>query len=101
LGRRGGAAPMLNAVIAFDDLRLASIPIAEFEQLLLRYPQLGLAYLKRVIALFRNAIAGRRSFSMEDVYGRMIELLLANAVETEDALVVKERMTHAAIGQRV
>jgi len=96
-----GGEPMLNSVIALDDLCLASIPAREFEQLLLRYPHLGLVYLRRVIALFRNAVAGRKSFSMEDVYGRMIELLLANAVETDGALMVTERMTHAAIGQRV
>ena len=31
----------------------------------------ALAYVKRVIALFRNLMASRRSFSMEDVYGRV------------------------------
>jgi len=87
-------------VIALEDLRLASIPVAEFERLLLRHPQLALAYLKRVIALFRRNMAGRRSFSMEDVYGRVTEMLLASAAET-DGVLVTERFTHAEIGQRV
>jgi CRP/FNR family transcriptional regulator, cyclic AMP receptor protein len=95
-----GGEPMLTSVIALDELRLASIPVSEFEQLLVRYPQLALAYLKRVVALFRSAMAGRRSFSMEDVYGRVTQVLLANAVETDGALVT-ERFTHAEIGQRV
>jgi CRP/FNR family transcriptional regulator, cyclic AMP receptor protein len=95
-----GAEPMLTSVMALDDLRLASIPVAEFERLLLRHPQLALAYLKRVIFLFRRSMAGRKAFSMEDVYGRVTQLLLASAVET-DGVRVTERFTHAEIGQRV
>lgn len=95
-----GGEPMLTSVIALDDLRLASTPVAEFEQLLLGYPHLALAYLKRVVYLFRHTMAGRRSFSMQDVYGRVTELLLANAVETEGRLLTK-RFTQAEIGQRV
>lgn len=92
--------PMLTSVIALDDLRLASIPVPDFERLLLSHPHLAVAYLKRVVALFRNSMAGRRAFSMEDVYGRVTELLLASARETGGALVT-DRFTHAEIGQRV
>jgi CRP/FNR family cyclic AMP-dependent transcriptional regulator len=95
-----GGEPMLTSVIALDDLRLASIPVAEFEQLLLARPHLALAYLKRVVYLFRHTMAGRRSFSMQDVYGRVTELILADAVETEGSLVTR-RFTQAEIGQRV
>jgi CRP/FNR family cyclic AMP-dependent transcriptional regulator len=95
-----GGEPMLTSVIALEDLRLASIPVAEFEQLLLGCPHLALAYLKRVVELFRHTMAGRRSFSMQDVYGRVTELLIANAVETDGRLVT-QRLTQAEIGQRV
>jgi CRP/FNR family cyclic AMP-dependent transcriptional regulator len=95
-----GAEPMLTSIIAIEDLRLASTPVAEFERLLLRHPQLALAYLKRVIFLFRRSMAGRRTFSLEDVYGRVTRLLLESAVET-DGVLVTERLTHAEIGQRV
>jgi CRP/FNR family cyclic AMP-dependent transcriptional regulator len=37
---------------------------------------------------------------MEDVYGRIAELLLASATESEGRLVT-ERLTQAEIGQRV
>ncbi|HSD43387.1 MAG TPA: Crp/Fnr family transcriptional regulator [Burkholderiales bacterium] len=95
-----GGEPMLTSVIVLEDLRLASIPVAEFERLLLRHPQLALTYLKRVVFLFRRTMKGRRSFSMEDVYGRVTELLLTSAVKIDGALVT-ERFTHAEIGQRV
>ena len=92
--------PMLTSVIAVDDLRLASIPVPAFEALLLRHPQLAVAYLKRVIYLFRRTMSSRRAFAMEDVYSRVTELLLGSAVETGGALVTG-RFTHAEIGQRV
>ncbi|MFO1362521.1 MAG: Crp/Fnr family transcriptional regulator [Burkholderiales bacterium] len=95
-----GGEPMLTSVIALEDLRLASIPVAEFERLLLRHPQLALTYVKRVVYLFRRTMMGRRSFSMEDVYGRVTELLLTSASET-GGVPVTERLTHAEIGQRV
>lgn len=95
-----GGEAMLTSVIALEDLRLASIPVAEFERLLLRHPQLALTYVKRVVYLFRRTMTGRRSFSMEDVYGRVTELLLGSAVEA-DGVLVTERFTHAEIGQRV
>jgi CRP/FNR family transcriptional regulator, cyclic AMP receptor protein len=95
-----GGESMLTSIIALADLRLASIPVSEFEELLLRYPQLAVAYIKRLVFLFRRTIMGRRSFSMEDVYGRVTELLLGSAVET-GGMLITERFTHAEIGQRV
>jgi CRP/FNR family cyclic AMP-dependent transcriptional regulator len=95
-----GGEPMLNTVIALDGVRLATIPLDEFERLLLHHPQLALAYIKRVVGLFRRATAGRKSLAMEDVYGRVTELLLASAAQSDGKLVT-EKFTHAEIGQRV
>jgi CRP/FNR family cyclic AMP-dependent transcriptional regulator len=53
-----------------------------------------------VIFLFRRSMLGRKAFSMQDVYGRVTQLLVASAVET-DGVLVTERFTHAEIGQRV
>lgn len=91
--------PMLNSLIALDDVTLAAIPLADFEQLLLRHPALALAYLRRVVGLFRRSTAGRKSFAMEDVYGRVAELLQAVAANADG--LVTERLTHAEVGRRV
>jgi CRP/FNR family cyclic AMP-dependent transcriptional regulator len=92
--------PMLTSIIAIEPVRLAAIPLDDFEQLLLRHPPLALAYVKRVVTLFRRTTAARRSFAMETVYGRVIELLLGSASATDGGLVT-ERFTHVEIGQRV
>ena len=95
-----GGEPILTSVIALEDLRLASIPLPEFERLLLAYPQFAVAYLKRVVARLRRNIEQMRTFSMEDVYGRVVSLFLARAVEI-DGTPMTERLTHAEIGLRI
>jgi CRP/FNR family transcriptional regulator, cyclic AMP receptor protein len=95
-----GGEPVLMSVIAIESLRVASIPIAEFRQLLQRHPQMALTLLLEVVARFRRLLKQTRALTMEDVYGRVVWLLQARAVETHGKLVT-EQMTHADIGQRV
>jgi CRP/FNR family cyclic AMP-dependent transcriptional regulator len=95
-----GGEPVLISVIAIEDLRVASIPITEFKLLLLRHPQVALVLLMDVVARHRRLLKETKTLTMEDVYGRVVWLLLARAVETDGRLVT-ERLTHADIGQRV
>jgi CRP/FNR family cyclic AMP-dependent transcriptional regulator len=53
-----------------------------------------------VVARLRRLVERTKTFTMEDVYGRVVKLLLANAVKTDDKLVT-ERLTHAEIGKRI
>jgi len=92
--------PILMSVIALDDLRVASIPVAELRKLLLRYPQVSLALLMEVVARLRRLVQRTKSFTMEDVYGRIVKLLFAATAESEGSVAVV-RLTHAEIGQRV
>ncbi len=95
-----GGEPILVSVIAVEHLRVASIPMTELRQLLLRHPKVAVALLMEVVARLRRSIQITRTLSMEEVYGRVVKLLLARAVETDGRLVV-ERLTHADIGHRV
>jgi CRP/FNR family cyclic AMP-dependent transcriptional regulator len=92
--------PILMSVIALEDLRVVSIPIATLRALLLRYPQVGLDLLMDVVARLRRLVERTKTFTMEDVYGRVVKLLFATAVKTTDKPVT-HRLTHAEIGQRV
>ncbi len=92
--------PILMSVIALDDLRVASIPMVALKQLLLRHSQVAFHLLMDVVARLRRLVERTKAFTMEDVYGRVVKLLLAVAVKTDDRLVT-ERLTQAAIGQRV
>ena len=92
--------PILMSVIALEELRVASIPMAGLKKLLLRHPQVGFHLLMDVVARLRRLVERTKAFTMEDVYGRVVKLLLATAVKTHDKLVT-ERMTQTEIGQRV
>ena len=76
--------PILMSVIALEDLRVASIPIAELKKLLLRHAQVGFDLLMDVVARLRRLVERTKTFTMEDVYGRVVKLLLATAVKTDD-----------------
>jgi CRP/FNR family transcriptional regulator, cyclic AMP receptor protein len=95
-----GGEPVLISVIAVEDLRVASIPMKEFEQFLMRHPQVLWSLLMDVVARHRRLLKETKALGMEDVYGRVVWLLQARAVETSGKLVI-EHMTHADIAQRV
>lgn len=94
-----GGEPILMSVVSLEDLRLASIPTAEFRELMLRYPAVAVAMLMDVVARLRRTLQATRTLGMEDVYARVVKLLLARAVERDGSLVAD--LTHAEIGHRV
>lgn len=94
-----GGDPILMSVTAIEELRVASIPITALKALLLRHPSVAVALLMDVVARLRRTLQATRSLSMEDVYARVVNLLLSRAVEARGRLVAE--LTHAEIGQRV
>lgn len=90
--------PTLVSHIAISDLRLASIRREDLMRLLERHPQIAVVMLMNVVARLRRMIARARMLTMDDVYGRVVKLLLAGA---GDGGQVSERLTHAEIGQRI
>jgi CRP/FNR family cyclic AMP-dependent transcriptional regulator len=95
-----GGEPTLVSVVAVEDLRLASIPMADLKQLLQRHPQVALALLLEVVARLRRLLARTKTLTMEDVYGRVVKMLVALA-EEGDGKRLTQRLTHAEIGQNV
>src|SRR5688572_18993632 len=92
--------PILMSVIALENLRVASISMTELKPSLLRHPQVGHALLMDVVARLRRVVQRTRNFTMEDVYGRVVKLLLAEAGQLAGKCVTG-RLTHVEIGQRV
>jgi CRP/FNR family cyclic AMP-dependent transcriptional regulator len=95
-----GGEPALVSHIALTDLRLASIRTADLMQLMQRHPVIGNVLLMDVVARLRRMVARTKTLTMEDVYGRVVKLLLSSAVPADGALAC-ERLTHAEIGQRI
>jgi CRP/FNR family cyclic AMP-dependent transcriptional regulator len=95
-----GGEVALVSHIAVAGLRVASIRMTDLKQLLQRHPQVAVVLLMDVVARLRRLLQRTKTLTMEDVYGRVVKLLLARAVEA-DGKLVSERLTHAEIGQRV
>jgi CRP/FNR family cyclic AMP-dependent transcriptional regulator len=95
-----GGEPALASLIALEDLRVASIPMDDFEHLLLQHPKLAVAFVKRLIQRFRRRLEATRVFAMEDVYGRVTQFLLSRAVESGGQLMTA-RLTQEEIARRV
>jgi CRP/FNR family cyclic AMP-dependent transcriptional regulator len=91
--------PILMSVVALDDLRVASIPMAELHALLLEHPQVAMGLLHDVVARLRRLVSRTKAFTMKDVYGRVVELLLSTAVDVDGRRVAV--LSHADIGHRV
>jgi CRP/FNR family transcriptional regulator, cyclic AMP receptor protein len=94
-----GGEPILMSIVALEPLRVAEISMADFQAVLLRFPQVGLALLLDVVARLRRTLNATRTLSMDEVYTRVVKLLLARAVQSEGRPVAA--LTHVEIGQRV
>jgi len=95
-----GGEPILMSLIALEDLRIAVISMIDLNRLLIGHSQLAFALLIDVVARLRRLVQRTKAFTMEDVYGRVVQLLSATAVENKDELVI-DCLTHAEIGHRV
>ena len=92
--------PILVSHVALTDLRVASIRMIDLKQLLVRHPQVTLVLLMDVVARLRRLVQRTKMLTMEDVYGRVVKLLLASSVDADGKMII-QRLTHAEIGQRV
>ncbi len=95
-----GGEVALVSFIAVADLRVASIRMTDLKQLLQRHPQIAVVLLMDVVARLRRLLQRTKTLTMDEVYGRVVKLLLARAVET-DGKLVGERLTHVEISRRV
>ena len=98
--RRSVASRSSCPIVALEPVRVASIPTAEFRLVLLRHPQVAVALVMDVVARLRRTLQATKTLTMDDVYGRVVKLLLARAVESNGVLVA-EHLTHEEIGQWV
>jgi CRP/FNR family cyclic AMP-dependent transcriptional regulator len=67
-----------------------------------QYPEFAFELLALVIRRARLATATAKQIALDDVYGRLKAYLEANAVRTDDGLLlIVERLTHEEIGNRL
>jgi CRP/FNR family cyclic AMP-dependent transcriptional regulator len=69
--------------------------------LITRDPQLALHIIRNLIRLVRSSSENVKSLALEDVYGRVVRMLMKAAEPQGDGWLVRERLTQQGIADRV
>jgi CRP/FNR family cyclic AMP-dependent transcriptional regulator len=93
--------PRSASVMTVEPTTCAVVNRASFREFLLVHPEFALHLVEKLIQRVRLTTENVKSLALSDVYGRLVKLLLALAVEREGRLIVPERLTQQDIAERV
>jgi len=94
-------APRSATVITLEKTSLSMISKSDFEVCLRTSPQVAVHVIRGLIKRLRAATDNVRSLALMDVYGRVARVLLQLAEQDNGQLVIKEKLTHQDIADRV
>jgi CRP/FNR family cyclic AMP-dependent transcriptional regulator len=94
-------APRSASVMTVEPTSCAVVSRANFREFILAHPDFALHLIEKLIQRVRLTTQNVKSLALEDVYGRLVKLLLTLAVERDGVLVVPEKLTQQDIAERV
>ena len=89
------------SVVTVDPTVCAVVHRAQFREFLLANPDFALHLIEKLIRRARATTEDVKSLALSDVYGRLVRLINALAVERDGQLMVRERLTQQDIAERV
>jgi CRP/FNR family cyclic AMP-dependent transcriptional regulator len=93
--------PRSASVLTLEPTTCAIVTRASFREFILAHPEFALHLIEKLIQRVRLTTENVKSLALSDVYGRLVKLLLALAVERDGTLVVPEKLTQQDIAERV
>ena len=93
--------PRSASVLTLEPTTCAIVTRASFREFILAHPEFALHLIEKLIQRVRVTTENVKSLALSDVYGRLVKLLLALAVERDGKLVVPEKLTQQDIAERV
>jgi len=93
--------PRSASVMTVEPTTCAVVNRASFREFILLHPAFALHLVEKLIQRVRLTTENVKSLALSDVYGRLVKLLLALAVERDGQLIVPERLTQQDIAERV
>ncbi|MGB5339929.1 MAG: Crp/Fnr family transcriptional regulator [Gammaproteobacteria bacterium] len=93
--------PRSASVITLEKTSLSMISKSDFEACLRTNPQVALHVIRGLIKRLRIATDNVRSLALMDVYGRVARILLQLAEQDDGQLIIREKLTHQDIADRV
>lgn len=94
-------APRSASVITVEPTTCAVVSRAQFREFVLAHPDFALHLIEKLIHRARLATDNVKSLALSDVYGRLVRLLHALAVDRDGRQVVPEKLTQQDIAERV
>ena len=94
-------APRSASAITTEPTTCAVVSRTHFREFILAHPDFALHLIERLIHRVRLATENIKSLALEDVYGRVVRLLLTLARDVDGQLVVPEKLTQQDIADRV
>ena len=94
-------APRSASVITVEPTTCAIVNRAQFRDFLAANPDFAQHLIRTLIRRARSATENVKSLALSDVYGRLVRLVNALAVDVGGRLAVRERLTHQDIADRV
>jgi len=94
-------APRSASVVTMEPTTCAIVNRAQLRDFIAANPEFAQHLIQTLIRRARTATENVKSLALSDVYGRLVRLLNALAVERDGKLVVQERLTQQDIADRV
>lgn len=94
-------APRSASVITTQESKLLVCSGSDFRATLAANPDIALALIRGLNETLRRSTENVKSLALKDVYGRVARLLLDMAVYENGRRVIRERLTHQDIADRV
>jgi len=93
--------PRSASVVTMEPTTCAIVNRAQFRDFLAQNPDFAQHLIQTLIRRCRSATENVKSLALSDVYGRLVRLINALAVEHDGHQVVEERLTQQDIADRV
>ncbi len=97
-----GNLPRSASVMTLEMCRVATMPGAEFMEILRKYPDVAIQLIRELAHRLKDTTKTLRAFALLDVYGRLTRLLLEMSVEDETGgFVIHDRPTQQTMSRMV
>jgi CRP/FNR family cyclic AMP-dependent transcriptional regulator len=93
--------PRSASVMTLEPCRMAMLTRDRFRGYLAKNPEVAIAVIRNLIHRCRALTENAKDLALLDVYGRLSKLLLSLAKDEDGRLVVNEKLTKQAIGERI
>lgn len=89
------------SVVTLEKTTCSVITGSAFKGLVANNPALAMDVIFRLIGLLRSSNEHVKSLALEDVYGRVVRLLMKYAIADGDRWVIHQKLTHQSIAEHV